>query len=154
VLLGVVHHVDVVLVGPLVHEPLGLVRSELSLELLLGRFRLVMASIVSFYALLGPQAVRQVRHEPQEIGALNAFVKYLVTHVALIRDACHKSGVLYFHRNLSDWLLANLSPGVAGSLLVKVEPSLIKENDLTFSSIFCSMVGQEPLQKLYSLQLI
>ena len=75
VLLGIVHHVDVVLIGPLVHEPLGLVRSQLSLELLLGRFRLVMASIVSFHALLGPQAVRQVRHEPQEVGALDALVE-------------------------------------------------------------------------------
>jgi hypothetical protein len=104
-----------------------------------------MASIVSFYALLGPQAVRKVRHEPQEISALNAFVKDLVTHVTLIRDACNQSGVLNFDRNFFSRLHPFFASSVAGSLLVKVEPSLIKENDLTFSSIFCSMVGQEPL---------
>ncbi len=98
------------------------------------------SSYSSLTPLLGSQGMGQVRHEPQEICTLYAFVEDLVAHAAFICYACYKSSVLDLHGHFSDWLFSSLPSCIACSLLVKVKPGLIQENDLAFSKPFCSVV--------------
>ena len=89
--------------------------------------------------LLRPESLCEIRHKSQKISATTTLVEDLERKTALIGDSCEESCVVNLDRHVPDMLMSFLSPGVVGTLLVKVEARFIYEDDFAFSSRLCKM---------------